>query len=64
MNGLSGSIRQRDSPSGPKLTGVDLTPERGDLMARDQGFGGLGAVGPGEQSESAEYPQHRQISAP
>jgi hypothetical protein len=38
--------------------------ERSELMAQDQDFGVLGAVGPGQQGEPAEYAQHRQIGEP
>jgi hypothetical protein len=34
----------------------------GDLVAQDEDLGILGTIGPGEQGEPAEYPEHREIS--
>jgi len=42
--------------------GVDLALEHGDLMARDQDLCVLGAAGPGEQREPAEYPEYCEVS--
>jgi hypothetical protein len=36
-----------------------LALENGDLVAQHEDLGVLGAVGPGEQGEPAEYPEHR-----
>jgi hypothetical protein len=44
--------------------GPYLAPEHSDLVTQDEDLGVLGAIGPGEQGELAEYPDHRQISEP
>ena len=46
----------RSWPPGTILASAAL--ERGDLMTQDEDLGVLGAVEPGEQGETAEYPEH------
>lgn len=51
--------RGRHRPVGPRQPrSLDLTLERGHLMAQDQDLGALGTIGPGEQGEPAEHAQH------
>jgi hypothetical protein len=41
-----------------------LAPEHSDLVTQHEDLSVLGAIGPGEQGEPAEYPDHHQISEP
>lgn len=50
------------SPGQPRC--LDLAPEYGDLMAKDEDLGVLGAVGAGEQGEPAEDAEHRRVGEP
>ena len=54
--------RGQDRPVGPRqLRRLDLALEHGDLVAKDEDLSVLGAVGAGEQSEPAEYPEHQEV---
>jgi hypothetical protein len=54
--------RRHDRPVSPgQLRSLDLALEHGDLVTQDEDLGVLGAVGPGEQGEPAEYLEHCQI---
>ena len=48
------------APGGPGDLRV-LGCQDGNLMTQDQDLSVLGAIGPGEQGEPAEYAQHRQV---
>jgi hypothetical protein len=55
--------RGQHGPVGPgQPGGLDLTLEHGHLVPQDQDLGVPGAVGPGEQGEPAEYPEHCKVS--
>jgi hypothetical protein len=55
--------RGQDRLIGPgQLRRPGLALEHGDLVAQDEDLGVLGTIGPGEQGEPAEYPEHREIS--
>ena len=49
----------RSWPPGTILASAAL--EHGDLMTQDEDLGVLGAVGPGEQGEPAEYPEDYKV---
>jgi len=54
--------RGQDRPVGPgQLRRPGLALEHCDLVAQQEDLGVLGAVGPGEQGEPAEYPEHRHV---
>jgi hypothetical protein len=54
--------RGQDRSVGPgQLRCPGLALEHGDLVAQHEDLGVLGSVGPGEQGEPAEYPEHRQV---
>ena len=54
--------RGQDRPVGPGQPGsLNLVLENGDLVPQDQDLGVLGVIGPGEQGEPAEHPEHRPV---
>ena len=60
-NLLPGTQLRQLRPVGPQQPRVlDLALEHGQLMAQDEDFGVLGAVGPGKQGKPAEHAQARQ----
>jgi hypothetical protein len=53
--------RGQDRPLGPRQPrSLDLPLKHGNLLAQDQDLRVLGALGPGQQGEPAEYPEHRE----
>ena len=54
--------RGQDRPVGPRQPRrPDVALEHGDLMAQDEDLGVFSPVGPGEQTEPAEYAEHRHV---
>jgi hypothetical protein len=54
--------RRQDRPLSPGQPRCPyLALEYNDLVTEDKDLNVLGAIGPGEQAEPAEYPDHRQI---
>ena len=52
----------QDRPVGPgQPRCLYLALQHGDLVTQDEDLGVLGTVGAGEQGESAENPEHRQV---
>jgi hypothetical protein len=57
--------RGQHRPVRPRQPGsADLPLKHGDLVAQDQDLRILGVIGPGEQSQPAEHPEHREVDEP
>ncbi len=55
--------RSQDRTVGPgQPRCLYLALEDGGLVAQDEDLSVFGAVGPGEQGEPAEHPEHRKVS--